>query len=127
MSSPRISIAAPIGPRRPTRKESTRFPAFPSGDYELRVEAQGFKTYVQERLHLDVNQRARLDIPMEVGGITETVSVIGRSRAAADRDHAGRHRDQSRKRSTTRRAHQPQPDRADSAGAGRDDAESAGP
>src|SRR5262249_7646561 len=36
---------------------------------------QGFKTYVQERLQLDVNQRARLDIPMAVGGMTESVSV----------------------------------------------------
>src|SRR5436305_337618 len=35
------------------------FPRIPAGDYEVRVEAQGFKTFVQERLHLDVNQRAR--------------------------------------------------------------------
>ena len=51
------------------------FPRVPAGDYEVRVEAQGFKTYVQERLHLDLNQRARLDVAMEVGGLQESVSV----------------------------------------------------
>jgi hypothetical protein len=51
------------------------FPRIPAGDYEVRVEAQGFKTFVQERLHLDVNQRARLDVPLVVGAITESVSV----------------------------------------------------
>src|ERR1051325_2953951 len=44
------------------------FPRVPPGNYEVRVEAQGFKTFVQDRLHLEVNQRARLDIPMVVGG-----------------------------------------------------------
>src|SRR6476659_7499542 len=33
------------------------FPRIPAGDYELRVEAKGFKTFVQSRLHLDLNQR----------------------------------------------------------------------
>ena len=51
------------------------FPRIPSGDYEVRVEAQGFKGFVQERLHLDVNERARLDVPMQVGAISESVSV----------------------------------------------------
>ena len=51
------------------------FPRIPAGDYEVRVEAQGFKTFVQARLHLDVNQRARLDVPMEVGALQESVSV----------------------------------------------------
>ena len=51
------------------------FPRIPAGDYELRVEAAGFKTFVQARLHLDLNQRARVDVPLEVGGITESVSV----------------------------------------------------
>ena len=51
------------------------FPRIPAGDYEVRVEASGFKTFVQSRLHLDLNQRARLDVPMEVGGNQESVSV----------------------------------------------------
>ncbi len=50
-------------------------PRIPAGAYELRVEASGFKTFVQARLQLDVNERARVDVPMEVGAITESVSV----------------------------------------------------
>src|ERR1700730_9660120 len=51
------------------------FPRIPAGDYEVRVEAPGFKAFVQERLHLDVNERARVDVPMQVGAISESVSV----------------------------------------------------
>jgi hypothetical protein len=50
-------------------------PRIPAGEYELRVEAAGFKTFVQARLQLDVNERARVDVPMEVGALTESVSV----------------------------------------------------
>lgn len=53
------------------------FPRIPAGDYQLRVEAPGFKTFVQSSLHLDVNQRARLDVPMQIGVVTESVSVTG--------------------------------------------------
>jgi hypothetical protein len=51
------------------------FPRIPVGTYSLRIEAKGFKTYVQPGLTLEVNQRARVDVPMQVGGITETVTV----------------------------------------------------
>jgi hypothetical protein len=51
------------------------FPRVPAGDYEVSVEAPGFKKFVQERLHLDVNQRARLDVPMVLGTTQESVSV----------------------------------------------------
>src|SRR5260370_41248661 len=51
------------------------FPRIPAGDYEVKVEAPGFKTYLQERLHLELNQRARLDVPMQVGSLQESVSV----------------------------------------------------
>src|SRR5262249_38047264 len=51
------------------------FPRVPVGTYELRVEANGFKTFVQPNITLEVNQRARLDVAMQVGGVTETVTV----------------------------------------------------
>src|SRR5690348_17006389 len=51
------------------------FPRIPPGNYELKVEAPGFKTFLQASLHLDVNQRARLDVPMQVGVVSESVSV----------------------------------------------------
>jgi hypothetical protein len=51
------------------------FPRIPAGNYELRVEASGFKVFLQAGLSLEVNQRARLDVPMQVGGLAETVTV----------------------------------------------------
>src|SRR6266704_1526838 len=51
------------------------FPRIPVGTYELRVEASGFKTFVQPNIQLEVNQRARIDVPMQVGAITESISV----------------------------------------------------
>jgi hypothetical protein len=51
------------------------FPRIPTGLYNLKVEATGFKTYEQAGIQLEVNQRARIDIPMQVGQISESVSV----------------------------------------------------
>src|ERR1035438_10374610 len=51
------------------------FPRIPVGTYSLKIEAKGFKTSMQAALTLEVNQRARMDVPMQVGGITETVTV----------------------------------------------------
>jgi hypothetical protein len=53
------------------------FPRIPVGRYELRVEAQGFKTYVNPDVALEVNQRARVDVSMQVGTMTESVQVTG--------------------------------------------------
>src|ERR1700687_1115514 len=53
------------------------FPRIPAGDYQLKVEAPRFKTLVQSSLHLEVNQRARLDVRMQLGAVTESVSVSG--------------------------------------------------
>jgi outer membrane receptor protein involved in Fe transport len=53
------------------------FPRIPPGRYDLRVEATGFKTYVNPEVGLEINQRARVDVSMQVGAMTETVSVTG--------------------------------------------------
>src|SRR5580700_3513639 len=53
------------------------FPRIPPGRYELRIEATGFKTYINPEVALEVNQRARVDVRMEVGAITESVEVKG--------------------------------------------------
>src|SRR5437868_2783076 len=55
------------------------FPRIPVGRYELKVENAGFKTYSAPELVLEVNQRARVDARMEVGGVTETVTVSAES------------------------------------------------
>jgi hypothetical protein len=53
------------------------FPTVPPGNYELRVEAKGFKTSVRPGIQLEVNQRARVNVSMEVGAVTESVQVTG--------------------------------------------------
>ena len=52
------------------------FPRIPIGHYTIKVETKGFKT-AQSQVTLEVNQRARLDMAMEVGVVAETVTVSG--------------------------------------------------
>src|SRR5581483_10986971 len=52
-------------------------PRLPIGTYNLKVEAQGFQSETQSNILLDMNQAARLDFPLKVGNITETVEVTG--------------------------------------------------
>ncbi len=47
------------------------------GVYDLRVEAQGFKTLVSTSLALTVGQIAIQDVRLEVGAVTEQVAVTG--------------------------------------------------
>lgn len=53
------------------------FPRIPNGRYELKVEATGFKTYINPEFVLEVNQRGRVDVTLQVGAITESVEVTG--------------------------------------------------
>jgi len=52
-------------------------PRIPTGRYEIRIAAPGFRTAVQPSVLLEVNQRARLDVQLELGSLTETVEVRG--------------------------------------------------
>jgi len=54
-----------------------RVPSLRPGPYRIQVKAQGFKTYNREGLELKVGDNLSLDIALEVGGISETVSVTG--------------------------------------------------
>jgi Carboxypeptidase regulatory-like domain/TonB-dependent Receptor Plug Domain len=53
------------------------FPRIPAGNYELRVEMQGFKTVRRPNIQLELNQRARVDMQMELGTISDSVEVVG--------------------------------------------------
>ena len=55
------------------------FPAVPPGFYELKVELQGFKTAEIRAFKVDVQQTVRVDVPLQVGALDETVTVIGQS------------------------------------------------
>lgn len=50
-------------------------PALPPGQYELRVEASGFRAAVISNIPLGVGLTATLDVKMEVGSVTEAVQV----------------------------------------------------
>ena len=51
------------------------FPRLPVGSYELRVERPGFSTYVQTGITLTVDQAASRTVIMQVGQVTEEVTV----------------------------------------------------
>jgi outer membrane receptor protein involved in Fe transport len=51
------------------------FATLPVGAYNFTVEAQQFKKALRENVILEVGQKARLDFSLEVGSVTETVTV----------------------------------------------------
>ena len=50
-------------------------PNLPVGPYLLEVSAQGFKTYVQRGIVLQVNNTVQINVALEVGSITESIQV----------------------------------------------------
>jgi hypothetical protein len=54
-----------------------RIPQLPVGNYELRVEKDGFQTALYPAITLVLNQIARIDIGLKVGQVTQTVEVTG--------------------------------------------------
>jgi Carboxypeptidase regulatory-like domain/TonB dependent receptor len=52
-------------------------PALNPGKYDLTAQAAGFKTLTRDGIVLEVAQRARLDITLEVGAVADTVTVSG--------------------------------------------------
>ena len=55
------------------------FPSLPPGFYELKVELQGFKTAEIPAFKVDVQQTVRVDVPLQVGTLNETVTVTGKA------------------------------------------------
>ncbi|MEN6537424.1 MAG: carboxypeptidase regulatory-like domain-containing protein [Bryobacteraceae bacterium] len=53
------------------------FPRIPPGTYDLRIEAKGFKSLVRPAIILELNQRARMDLTLELGAVTESIEVTG--------------------------------------------------
>lgn len=50
-------------------------PFLPVGTYVLTIEANGFKKLVSNEIVLEVNQTARINLSLQVGGVTDTVNV----------------------------------------------------
>src|SRR5215831_18635940 len=49
----------------------------PVGRYQVKVEAKGFQSVINQALTVSLNQTARLNIQLRVGQTTETVEVSG--------------------------------------------------
>ena len=62
----------------------TRFPICRSATTGSRRPRSGFKKIIIPSIELQVNQEARVDLNMEVGALTEQVTVIGTSSLAGD-------------------------------------------
>jgi len=52
------------------------FPLIEIGDYTVNVEMQGFKTQTKTGVHVEYQQKARVNVQLEVGAATETVEVV---------------------------------------------------
>ena len=59
-------------------------PSLPVGEYKLSARADGFKTFQRSDITLEVAQTLKLDMALEIGAITETVTVSGEVFACAD-------------------------------------------
>jgi hypothetical protein len=54
-------------------------PFLSPGTYSVEVAVQGFKKWVRGGVILQVNQRARVDVSLELGGVEETTTVVASS------------------------------------------------
>jgi len=54
-----------------------RIPLLPPGTYSVKAALSGFKTFVREGITVTVGQVVHVDIRLEVGSITETITVSG--------------------------------------------------
>jgi len=55
------------------------FPVLPVGHYDVTVQSRGFKEYRQTDLMINVNSALRVDVTLQVGTVTQEVSVSGTS------------------------------------------------
>src|SRR5271169_2208875 len=51
------------------------FLQLPIGDYLVRAEKSGFKTFTESHIHLDLDQVFNLRVAMDLGAATETITV----------------------------------------------------
>ncbi|HEX8187316.1 MAG TPA: carboxypeptidase regulatory-like domain-containing protein [Pyrinomonadaceae bacterium] len=65
-------------------------PSLLPGTYTVTVEAQGFKSAVTENLELHVNDKASLDVTLEVGAVGDVVTVNAEDTPLLERDTATR-------------------------------------
>jgi len=76
-----VTITGPQGTKTVSANSDGRFdaPFLTPGRYSLRVELQGFKTVEQKDIIVGLGQTVDVQLKMTVGGLTETVQVVGAS------------------------------------------------
>ena len=78
-----VSITSPalLGGRSTVSDEqgSYRFALLPPGNYSVKFQLQGFGTVIREGITLTPGFTSSLNIVLEVGAVTETVTVVGES------------------------------------------------
>ena len=52
------------------------FPLIEIGDYTVSVEKQGFKTQTTSGIHVEYQQKARVNVALDIGATTERVEVV---------------------------------------------------
>jgi Carboxypeptidase regulatory-like domain len=52
-------------------------PSLPAGFYNLTVEVKGFKKFVQEGIEIQVSVTNRVDVSLQVGATSETITITG--------------------------------------------------
>jgi hypothetical protein len=60
----------------------------PGGTYTITVSAQGFQKFIAQKVVLDVGQKARVDVTLNVGQLSEEVVVNGENVAQVDTQSA---------------------------------------
>jgi hypothetical protein len=72
------SMATGVGRQTTSNQEGLyALPLLPPGDYEMRVEHQGFRSIQRSGISLDTNQVATLDFILEVGAVSDSIKVTG--------------------------------------------------
>src|SRR2546425_5491480 len=56
-----------------------RVPFLPVGTYSVRAQKEGFKSHVQTKIRLEILQVRSVDFTLELGAVSETVTVESRS------------------------------------------------
>src|SRR5262249_9149592 len=59
-------------------------PGLPAGTYDLSVTAKGFKSYQAKGVVIQVAEKARVDVTLQIGQVNETVLVAGENVAQVE-------------------------------------------
>ncbi|MGO9228392.1 MAG: carboxypeptidase regulatory-like domain-containing protein [Bryobacteraceae bacterium] len=76
--------------RSTVSEENGRYalPDLPVGNYQLEVSAKGFKTYVQTGIVLQVASNVTVNVPMQLGAVTESIRVEANAAMVETKENA---------------------------------------